>query len=52
LKEILGDKVAGVPALNAKGSNSFAFHPSKTSTGESFLLIKRTSAPGGANRIL
>ena len=39
LKEILGDKVAGFPALNAKGSNAFAFHPSKTNTGESFLLI-------------
>ena len=39
LKEVLGDKIAGVPALNAKGSNAFAFHSSKTSTGESFLLI-------------
>src|SRR5262245_11985871 len=39
LKEIFGDKVEGVPALNAKGSNAFAFHSAKTNTGESFLLI-------------
>ena len=27
------------PELNKKGSNSFAIHPTKTSTGEAFLLI-------------
>ncbi len=39
LKEILGDKVGGIPELNANGSNAFAFHSSKTESGESFLLI-------------
>ena len=28
-----------LPELNKKGSNSFAVHPSKTKTGEAFLLI-------------
>ena len=39
LNEILGDKVSGVPALNAKGSNALAFHPTRTHSGEAFLAI-------------
>jgi acyl-homoserine-lactone acylase len=39
LPQILGGKVATIPGFSSQGSNSFAFHPSKTTTGEAFLTI-------------
>lgn len=39
LPPILGGKIATIPGFNSQGSNAFAFHPSKTSTGEAFLAI-------------
>ena len=39
LTEILGERVATIPGFDSRGSNAFAFHPSKTSTGEAFLAI-------------
>ena len=39
LPQILGEKVATIPGFNLQGSNAFAFHPSKTTTGEAFLAI-------------
>jgi len=37
--QIPGEKVPTIPGLGSKGSNAFAFHPSKTNTGEAFLAI-------------
>lgn len=39
LPQIVGGKIATIPGFNSQGSNAFAFHPSKTTTGESFLAI-------------
>ncbi|MDP4261016.1 MAG: penicillin acylase family protein [Bacteroidota bacterium] len=39
LPEILGGKVATLPGFSSQGSNAFAFHPSRTATGEAFLAI-------------
>ena len=39
LPAILGGKVATIPGFSSEGSNAFAFHPSKTTTGEAFLAI-------------
>lgn len=39
LQRIYHNKQWEVPGLNNKGSNSAAVHPSRTGTGESFLLI-------------
>jgi acyl-homoserine-lactone acylase len=39
LPQILGGKMATIPGFNSQGSNAFAFHPSKTTTGEAFLAI-------------
>ena len=39
LPQILGGKVPTIPGFASKGSNAFAFHPSKTTTGEAFLAI-------------
>jgi acyl-homoserine-lactone acylase len=39
LPQILGEKVQTIPGFASKGSNAFAFHPSKTTTGEAFLAI-------------
>jgi acyl-homoserine-lactone acylase len=39
LPQILGGKVATLPGFSSQGSNAFAFHPSKTTTGEAFLVI-------------
>jgi acyl-homoserine-lactone acylase len=39
LPQILGGKVATIPGFSLQGSNAFAFHPSKTTTGEAFLTI-------------
>ncbi len=39
LPRILGEKVPAIPGFDSKGSNAFAFHPSKTNTGEAFLAI-------------
>jgi acyl-homoserine-lactone acylase len=39
LPQILGEKVPTIPGFASKGSNAFAFHPSKTTTGEAFLAI-------------
>lgn len=39
LPQILGEKIATIPGFSSQGSNAFAFHPSKTNTGEAFLAI-------------
>ncbi len=39
LERIYNNAEAEAPELNKKGSNAFAIHSSKTTTGESFLLI-------------
>jgi acyl-homoserine-lactone acylase len=39
LPQILGGKVATLPGFSSQGSNAFAFHPSKTTTGEAMLVI-------------
>lgn len=39
LQRIFNNTEALAPELNKKGSNAFAIHPSKTTTGEAFLLI-------------
>ena len=39
LPKILGGKVGTIPGFSSEGSNAFAFHPSKTTTGEAFLAI-------------
>jgi acyl-homoserine-lactone acylase len=39
LPRILGGEVATIPGFSAQGSNAFAFHSSRTTTGEAFLAI-------------
>ena len=39
LGRILGGKIKTIPAFASEGSNAFAFHPSKTTSGEAFLGI-------------
>jgi acyl-homoserine-lactone acylase len=39
LPQILGGKVATIPGFSSQGSNAFAIHPSRTTTGEAFLVI-------------
>jgi len=39
LPKILGGSIATIPGFNSEGSNAFAFHPSKTTSGEAFLTI-------------
>ena len=39
LANILGERVALIPGFGYEGSNAFAFHPSKTNSGEAFLAI-------------
>jgi acyl-homoserine-lactone acylase len=39
LPQILGGKAATLPGFSSQGSNAFAFHPSKTTSGEAFLAI-------------
>ncbi|MEO6230060.1 MAG: penicillin acylase family protein [Ferruginibacter sp.] len=39
LPKILGGSIATLPGFSSEGSNAFAFHPSKTTTGEAFLAI-------------
>lgn len=39
LPQILGGRIATIPGFHPQGSNAFAIHPSKTTTGESFLAI-------------
>jgi acyl-homoserine-lactone acylase len=39
LPQVLGGKVATIPGFASQGSNAFAFHPSKTMSGEAMLVI-------------
>ncbi|RYY28866.1 MAG: acylase [Chitinophagaceae bacterium] len=39
LPKILGGTMPVIPGFNAQGSNAFAFHPSRTTTGEAMLTI-------------
>ncbi len=39
LPKILGGTIGTIPGFSSEGSNAFAFHPSKTNTGEAFLAI-------------
>ncbi|MBI1343466.1 MAG: acylase [Terrimonas sp.] len=36
---ILDEKIAPIPGFNPQGSNAFAVHPSRTTTGEAFLVV-------------
>ena len=48
LPQVLGNKVATIPGFNPQGSNAFAFHPTKTNTGEAFLAINAHQPLEGA----
>ncbi len=39
LARIMGGRVGTIPGFGYEGSNAFAIHPSKTTTGEAFLTI-------------
>jgi acyl-homoserine-lactone acylase len=39
ITSILGEKVSTIPGFPSGGSNAFAIHPSKTTSGEAFLAI-------------
>ena len=39
LPQILDEKIATIPGFSSQGSNAFAFHSSRTATGEAFLAI-------------
>src|SRR5204863_1896079 len=39
LPQILGGRIATIPGFSSQGSNAFAFHPSRTTTGEAILVI-------------
>ncbi len=39
LPAILGGRIATIPGFGSEGSNAFAIHPSRTTTGEAFLAI-------------
>lgn len=39
LPQILGGRVSTIPGFSSQGSNAFAFHSSKTASGEAFLGI-------------
>jgi acyl-homoserine-lactone acylase len=39
LPQILGGRIATIPGFSSQGSNAFAYHPAKTTTGEAFLVI-------------
>ena len=48
LPQILGGKIATIPGFSSQGSNAFAFHPAKTTTGEAFLVINAHQPLEGA----
>lgn len=48
LQRIFNNAEWEVPELNKKGSNSAAIHPSKTTTGEAFLLINAHQPNAGS----
>jgi acyl-homoserine-lactone acylase len=39
LPQLFGNNVATIPGFSSEGSNAFAFHPSRTTTGEAILTI-------------
>jgi acyl-homoserine-lactone acylase len=39
LPQLFGNNVATIPGFSSQGSNAFAFHPSRTTTGEAMLTI-------------
>jgi acyl-homoserine-lactone acylase len=39
LPQVFGNNVATIPGFSSQGSNAFAFHPSRTTTGEAMLTI-------------
>ncbi len=48
LPRILGGNIGTIPGFSSEGSNAFAFHPSKTSSGEAFLAINAHQPVEGA----
>ncbi len=48
LPQILGSSIGTIPGFSSQGSNAFAFHPLKTSTGEAFLSINAHQPVEGA----
>lgn len=48
LSKILGGRVGTIPGFSSEGSNAFAFHPSKTKSGEAFLAINAHQPIEGA----
>jgi len=49
LPQILGGKIATIPGFGSQGSNAFAFHPSKTTSGEAILVINAHQPQEGPN---
>jgi len=39
LPQLFGNRIATIPGFSSQGSNAFAFHPSRTTTGEAMLTI-------------
>lgn len=39
LPQVFGNRIATIPGISSQGSNAFAFHPSKTASGEAMLAI-------------
>lgn len=39
LPQLFGNNIATIPGFSSQGSNAFAFHPSRTTTGEAMLTI-------------
>lgn len=48
LPQIMGGSIATIPGFSSEGSNAFAFHPSKTNSGEAFLTINAHQPIEGA----
>lgn len=48
LPQILGGNIATIPGFSSQGSNAFAYHPSKTTTGEAMLVINAHQPLEGA----
>lgn len=49
LPMLLSGKAPTIPGFSSQGSNAFAFHPSRTTTGEAFLLINPHQPIEGPN---
>jgi len=48
LPQLFGNNVSTIPGFSSQGSNAFAFHPSRTNTGEAMLTINAHQPVEGA----